>query len=200
MRSLWGASWLTVGLVIGVALAGSGGSVNLGHGTLGAPPRRFTDTVQMARASEGIDGKVGWGRFTVFAIPIVPVYIEGNGNEKVMDQIRDALQQVGYSPAFGSSGVAATGPVLKCKVNKFWFSNYTWLFPFVPTWGGIELTTNLVLPSGSTVWSRNFSGSGFTANFFNGYTSAANQSMTKILNDMVREFASDEFHRALTQS
>ena len=87
--------------------------------------------------------------------------------------------------------------MLTCSVKKFWFGNYTWLFPFVPTWGGVELNTSLVSPAGTVVWTRDFSGSGFSANFFDGYSGAAESSMTTILNAMVREFASDDFHQAL---
>jgi hypothetical protein len=33
------------------------------------------------------------------------------------------------------------------------------------------------------VWQQRFHGHGFSANFFDGYSSAANQAMTKILDD-----------------
>jgi hypothetical protein len=84
-------------------------------------------------------------------------------------------------------------------VNKFWFSNYTWLFPLVPTWGNIQLTLSLESPgNGTTLWTRDFAGSGTSFNFFNGYSGAANTALTKILNEMVQEFSSEQFYRALT--
>jgi hypothetical protein len=186
-------------VVIGTSLLASGCSVALRHGPLDAPARQYSDSIAMSQRSEGIDGKVGWGRGTVFYIPIVPVYIDGDGNEKVMEQVRDALQQVGYKVSFVGVGTAAPGPVLKCQVRQFWFNNYTWLFPLVPTWGSIKLTATLVSPSGAVLWAGSFSGSGFTLNFADGYSTAANEAMTTILNDMVAAFSSDEFHRALTQ-
>lgn len=60
------------------------------------------------------------------------------------------------------------------------------------------MTTTLLSPSGTALWSKSFKGSGFTLNFFDGYTSAARQSMNEILNEMVKEFSGDEFRKALT--
>lgn len=196
--TLGGAAFGCV-LSLGVLMT-SGCSVNLKHGALNAPSHTYSDQIATSKQTEGIDGKVGWGRFTAFYIPIVPVYIYGDSNGKVMEQILDALQQVGYKVAPTETPGPAGGPVLTCKVNRFWFNNYTWLFPIVPTWGSVDLTVSLVSPSGTTLWSNNFTGSGSTLNFFNGYSSAANQSMDKILNDMVSAFSSEEFHRALKQT
>ncbi|MGH8550390.1 MAG: hypothetical protein ACRERU_17685 [Methylococcales bacterium] len=134
---------------------------------------------------------------TVFAIPVVPINIEGDGNELVMQQIQDALKQVGYQVNFTDSEKTANGPTLKCKVNEFSFSTYTWMFPIIPTWGNITLKTDLVNPSGEILWSQEFEGDGFTLNFFNGYPSAAEPSMTEILDEMVKAFSSDALGAAL---
>jgi hypothetical protein len=185
------------------ALVGSvaGCSVSLKHDPLNTPPQTYNDTVATARQAQGIDGKVGWGHGTLFYIPIVPIYIVGekDDNEQVADQIRDALRQVGYNVTTVDPSSAPGGPVLKCKVNKFWFNNYTWLFPFVPTWGDIELAVSVESPGKGPVWSHTFTGHGWSANFFNGYTSASSEAMTKILNDMVHEFSSEQFDSAVKQ-
>ena len=189
-------------VALAVSLCGLGCAVNLQHGQLLQPANARSGVVGYERLSDGLDGKVGWGRFTVFAIPIVPIYITGDdsdGAEQLMLQIRDALEQAGYRASVVSSG-AASGPVLRCNVQKFEYMNYTWVFPIVPTWGSIQLTTSLVGPDGRILWTRSFSGSGSSLNFFNGYTSAAKKSMNQILNPMVEAFAAHDFYAALTQS
>lgn len=190
----------TVGAILAMTVfTTSGCSVALKHDSLSSPPQTYADQIAVSRRAEGIDGKVGWGRFTVFYIPLVPIYINGDGNEQLMEHIGDALQQVGYKVTIVGSETSPPAPVLKCKVEKFWFNNYTWFFPVVPTWGEVRLTLSLVSRNGRLVWSRAFTGDGSTFNFTDGYSIAANKSMEKILNDMVREFASQEFHRALSQ-
>jgi len=186
---------------LAILMVTSGCSVSLKPQPLTSPVQTYSEQVAVSRRAEGIDGKVGWGRFTVFYIPLVPVYIEGgDGNEQVMQQVGDALQQAGYKVAVvDGSEPSLPAPLLKCKVEKFWFNNYTWFFPVVPTWGEVRLTLSLFSKDGEKLlWSRSFSGDASTFNFTNGYSIAANKSMKIILDDMVREFASDEFHRALS--
>jgi len=187
-------------VTLGIAFFSSACSMTMKHDALAPAPRQFDNEVRTSRRAEGIDGKVGMSRFTLAAIPLVPVNLEGDGNEQMMDQVRDALKQVGYRPVVVDDGTAATpGPMLKCKVDKFWFSNYTWpvLFPWVPTWGDVEVTTTLVSASGTPLWTKSFKGRGFTVNPLSGYSGVARQSMNEILNQMVRELSGDEFRRAL---
>lgn len=193
---------LKISFCFGLALMlliGSSCSVALKHAPLDKPSQTYSDEIGMKKRAEGLEGKVGWGRFTLFYIPIVPVHIEGDGGQVVMEQIRDALQQIGYRVTEVNSETTPPGPFLKCKVEKFWFNNYTYFFPLVPTWGEIRLTLSLVSPDEKPLWSRGFSGEGSTLNFFNGYSSAANKSMKKILNALVKEFSSEDFYHALTQ-
>jgi hypothetical protein len=197
--------YLAGSLGAAVALAGSGCSVNLQHAKLNAPPKAYTDSININRAAtgsksqpKGADGRVGWGRGTIFAIPVVPIYVEGQGNEEVMKEIQAALTQVGYHVQVVENGTPVSGKVLVCQVERFKFNNYTWLFPIVPTWGSIELKASLVGGNQQVVWTRDFNGSGSTFNFTDGYTSSAKTSMTEILNQMVGAFSSDEFHNALT--
>lgn len=186
--------------LLAVLLSTSGCSVALKPQTLTPPAQTYSDQIVVSQRAEGIDGKVGWGRATVFYIPLVPVYINGDGNEKVMAQIRGALEQVGYKvTAPDDSAAPSATPVLKAKVEKFWFNNYTWFFPIVPTWGEVRVTLSLVSQNGQPLWSRAFSGDGSTFNFTDGYSIAANESMRKITESMMREFAGEEFHRALSQ-
>jgi len=193
---------IALGIALGTALVGSGCSVALDHAELAGAPRTYSDPVDVSGQSEGINGKVGWGRITVFYIPCVPVYIQGDGNQEVMEQIRDAMQAVGYKVSMEDTApVSGRAPLLKCKIDNFWFNNYTWFFPiFVPTWGDIDMTLSLQRPGGQIPWQRTFHGHGFSVNFFNGYSNAANEAMTEILNQMVQAFATEEFHNALVRT
>lgn len=176
----------------------SGCSVTLKHHSLDVPSQQYSDKIGTSSKTEAFSNHVGHGRFTVFYIPVTSVYITGDGNRKIMELICDALKQVGYNVTEVLLGMQSEVPIITCKVNKFWFNNYTWTFPYVPTWGRIQLEINLVSPEGKVLWSKHFEEKGFSANFFNGYTSAANKSIKKILNKMVKEFSGEEFHSALT--
>ncbi|MBL9130970.1 MAG: hypothetical protein JNG86_07215 [Verrucomicrobiaceae bacterium] len=178
-------------LAIAIAIAGTSCSINMQHKPLKDPAVRRSGAVSTALAATGIDGRVGWGTFTAFFIPIVPVHVEGDGNRAVMSFVNEALKKAGYDVRGGGSG----GKVLQCDANlSYW--NYTWLFPIVPTWGSSALNVSLV-ENGQVLWSKKFKGRGATLNFFNGYTSSNRQAMTKVLNEMVDAFASDDFRAAL---
>lgn len=195
----WEMSRGLVAVAVTVAL-GSGCSIALKKPNLIPPPQHYADQVVTNSRAEGIEGKVGWGRLTVFYIPVVPIHIQGDGNQQVMELVRDALRQVGYTVYSTEPGSPTAGYVLDCRVEEFWFNNYTWLFPFVPTWGSVRLNVALRSANGQTVWSQPFSSSGFTANFFDGYSIAANEAMEEILNEMVVAFASEDFRNSLGQA
>src|SRR5262245_25107214 len=89
-------------------------------------------------SARGVPDTIGYGTFSVFAIPIAPVHIDnGNGDQLVMQAIRDALHADGYRVI--DTGSDHGSPALQCRVSKFRFRNYTWLVPLVFTWGGIDL-------------------------------------------------------------
>ncbi len=111
----------------------------------------------------------------------------------VMARVHDALRKAGYDVTVAEDGSAAEGPTLKCNVTYFRFSNYTWLVPFVPTWGEVELDVSLHDGNDNVLWSKHFEGDGFTFNFTDGYTIAANESLDEILEQLVVEFSSPEF-------
>ena len=148
--------WSTLWCILVAMLTGSGCSVALKPQPLSPPVQTYSDQIAVSRRAEGLEGKVGWGHFTIFYIPLVPIYIEGgDGNEQVMDQIRAALEQVGYKVSMvDGSETSLPTPILRCKVEKFWFNNYTWFFPIVPTWGEVRLTLSLLSRDGKLLWSR----------------------------------------------
>lgn len=173
----------------------------LTHDGLTAPGETRSGVVTVAEKAQGLDGsKVGWGRITAFAIPVVPIYIKGDESIQMMDNIREALSLAGYEAVTGSGETTENDLTLHAVVNRARYSNYTWLIPLVPTWGGMDVSLSLTSNTGDVVWQRDFRGSGFTMNFFDGYNIASRKSMRKILNAMTVAFASEEFYSALQQT
>lgn len=156
--------------------------------------------VTTAEKAEGIDGKVGWGRITMFYIPVVPIFVEGDANGLVMDQIRLALRASGHQIAVQPNETARSGLMVMAKVDDFWFNNYTWFFPLVPTWGNVRVAVSVVDPRGTPVWTKSFEGSGITLNFFNGYTSASDQAWESLSTEMRAAFSSQEFKQLFTSN
>ena len=180
--------------------AATGCAITLQHDPLEPPAQAQSGDLYYQSHAEGLKGRVGWGRGTAFYIPFVPVYIKGDdsyGNEMLMTQLSDAIAVAGYHPIVVAQGTQSEGPVLRCRVEKASFNNYTYFFPIVPTWGSMAISLDLVDSAGKTVWSKSFDGGGFTLNFFNGYNSAAKQSMNEILSEMVQELAGEQFEVAL---
>lgn len=172
----------------------------LSHEGLAEHQASRSGTINVAEKAEGLDGsKVGWGRITPFAIPIVPIYVQGDESLDLMTNIQEALVLAGYTPhSVVEDRVAAdeaTGPTLQASVTKKRYSNYTYFAPLIPTWGGMEVTLRLV-DAGNVIWSDDFQGGGFTMNFFDGYNIASRESMTELLDAMVIAFDSDEFYSA----
>lgn len=177
------------------------------HGKLDQPAQTCSGTINISKSAvgserkpKGASGRVGWGRFTVFAIPVVPIYVTGDGNTEVMNQIQAALTQVGYKVETTDGSGVGTGKVLVCKVDEFKYNNYTWIFPFVPTWGRIKLDVSLMGPDQRVLWNRQFEGQATSWLWFcNAYSRAAKASTTEILNNMISAFSSDEFRAALAK-
>ena len=111
-----------------------------------------------------------------------------------MQQVQEALTTAGYHVS-NSSG----GPVMDVDVAHYRFNNYTWFIPLVPTWGSIKLKASLVTANGNTVWRQDFAATGWTMNFTDGYTIAAANCTTEIMQQMVTEFGSERFATALKQ-
>jgi hypothetical protein len=200
----------SVAALFAAALCSSACTIHLKPVDLQPPAQKRADALRAAATADGIDGMVGWGRITLFYIPAVPVFIVDDthpsrantraqiANREVMKQVRRALEHVGYQVESVDTATGWSGRLLTCHVEEFWFNNYTWLAPFVPTWGNAKITVAIEGPAGARHWARTFQGDGWSANFFDGYDAAANEAMEKVLNGMVIAFASDEFQLALS--
>ena len=191
---------------VALVLLSTGCSINMKHEALNAPAMTRSGAVNVTASAtgsskhpKGADGCAGWGRFLIFAIPVVPIYVDGDGNAAIASEIQDALTQAGYTPKTIEASAPATGKLLTCQVDRFRFSNYTYFFPVVPTWGRVGLQLNLQGPDKGVLWSKHYEASGGTLNFFDGYSSSCNSAMTKILNQMVTDFAAQDFYDALNK-
>ncbi len=171
---------------------------SLQHDGLQEPTNLQSGVVNVAPRATGFSGgRVGWGRVTIFAIPVVPIHIKSDEASDVMDVVRDALITAGYTTYL--AGNSQQRPVLSAHVNKARFNNYTWILPIVPTWGRINVTLRLESASGQVLWENSFEGAGTTFNFTDGYNIAATKSVTRLANNMVEAFSDPEFITALAE-
>lgn len=168
----------------------------LKHDELQEPAQRQSGVVSVEPLATGFTGgRVGWGRITIFSIPVVPIHIHSDEARDLMDVVRNALSATGYTTRLASG--PQSGPVLTAHVDKARFNNYTWIAPLVPTWGRIEATLRLESASGEVLWEKFFEGKGFTFNFTDGYNIAATESVTRLANSMVEAFSAQDFSEAL---
>jgi len=182
------------GLALSLVLAATGCSVKFDPTIPPAPAGQpYGDSLAVEQAARGMPEVVGHGRFTVFAIEVAPVtFSNGPGAEVFMDQIEQTFEAAGYQVVDASS--AAAVPRVECQIDEFDFSNYTWLFPIVPTWGGIDLTLRLVDASGNVPWEKSYSGSSW--NLWYSFSSAVNGAAEKILEQVAEDARGQEFRRA----
>lgn len=150
-------------------------------------------SVNMGAGARGMPSRAGWGTFTVFAIPVAPVRVtNGPGEQIVMAKLKETLAGAGYRSVEG--GVPGETPVLECDVKRFRFRNYTYFFPLVFTWGGVDLDLKLVGREGQPLWQRSYRGKNF--NLAYSFTRAANRSMEQVLEQFGRDAAGEEFFQA----
>jgi hypothetical protein len=184
-------------VVIGVALLASGCTITPSHKQLKAPAQRAQGSVATAGTATGMpSGKVGWGRITLFAIPVAPVHVEGDGSRETMNFVRDALTTAGYSVTTAEAGTRPPGPVLSVGIRQYKFNNYTWLAPLIFSWGRIELDAAVRGVDDKVLWSKSYLGKGTSLNISQGFTKSAEKCMTRVLDQMVVDFSSPAFAAA----
>jgi hypothetical protein len=192
-----------------VLLFGSGCTITMKHGKLTPPAQACSGSIKVAQKAvgtehqkKGASGRVGWGRFTIFAIPVVPIYmVGGDGNMQVANQIKEALTAAGYQVEMVEGPGPGCDAVLLAKVDHLKYNNYTWIFPFVPTWGRMKLDVSLQGPDQRILWNQQFEAKATNwAWFLNGYSKATKSCTTKILNNMISAFSAEDFRTALAKA
>jgi hypothetical protein len=184
--------WMPV--LAGVALLASGCTITPSHKPLKAPPTLAQGSIVTAGSATGMPpGKVGWGRITVFAIPVAPVHVEGDASRETMNFVRDALTTAGYTVSTVEAGARAPGPVLSVGIRQYQFNNYTWLAPLIFSWGRIELDATLRDPGNHVLWSKSYLGKGTSVHITAGFTNSAEKCMTRVLDQMILDFSTPAF-------
>jgi hypothetical protein len=168
-------------------------SVTLRHGTLNSPTSPATGAMAIAADAANMKSKIGWGTFTIFAISVANVTVQGEASKELMIQIQDAVTEMGYESKIvvrpENSGDA---PMLTCEVSRFKFKNYTWLFPFVFNWGSIIMYVTVKSPAGNILWTKSYSAKGRGTYSFNRPVSKA---LTLILNEMIKDMTTPDFQQ-----
>jgi hypothetical protein len=184
--------------VMGVALLAAGCSITPRHNELERPAKLAQGNVAVAGTATGMPaGKVGWGRITMFAIPVAPVHVQGDMSRDTMSFVRDALTTAGYSVDNAENGVRARGPLLTVGIRQYKFNNYTWLAPLIFTWGRIELDASLRGADDHVLWSKTYLGKGTSVHVTEGFSNSAAKCMTRVLDQMVVDFGTPAFAGAL---
>jgi hypothetical protein len=169
-------------LAIAVVFLATGCSTTLQHGKIYTTPTADKGPMGVDEHAQNITHRIGWGTFTVFAIPIAPVTINGEADTALMTQIKDAVAQAGYQVKMvDSNSPAGSMPVLHCRVLGFGFRNYTWFLPFVFNWGNIELKVSITATNGDMLWNKTYTGK---ANGFYDFDPTVNKALTTILNEL----------------
>lgn len=180
-----------LGLAISVGFLATGCSTTLQHGKINTTPTADKGSMEVVEHAENMKERIGWGTFTVFAIPVAPVTVNGEPDKELMNQIKDAVIQAGYrAQMVENANAAGEMPVLTCKVEKFGFRNYCWLFPLVFNWGTITLDTSVTAPDGKVLWHKTYTGK---ANGYYSFESTVNEALTTIVNELSSDLQNTSF-------
>lgn len=196
------ARTLTRTLCILLALAiSSACSINKIQHTKVSPTKVQRDgKVTVARKATGLSGgRVGFGRITPLAIPVVPIRIQGDERLQLMVSVQAALEAAGYNNDETSSYSVLDAAHLEVHVIKLRFNNSSMLAPLIPaipTWGIIKVHLRLEDREGATIWEQEVEGRGSSLKFWDGFNSASTKATNRLTKNMAKAFASDEFYQA----
>lgn len=147
-------------------------------------------------------GVIGRHTITVFAIPIGHISTHENTplKESFEQAVRDALESTSYD-LVDAPHAPKDSPILRGEVTACWWWSYSWFWPIVIQGGQNQITLFLETPDGVTLWKHKFSraepGVALVGSY--GYDQMIKKSMTKLLQDIVREVSSKEFKAALSK-
>jgi len=169
-------------------------TARLETGALEPAPNPVQGSLAMEKRADNMEEGIGYGSFTVFAIPVMQIKVEGDGKQELMRVVKETVEHVGYKVTVVDQPAKAGAPVIAVRVNKFFFYNYTWFFPLVFNAGKIDLTMTVSRPDGTELWSKEYQGRG--SGFYD-FNPTVNMALNNILNQMVVDLASPEFREAV---
>ncbi|WNO08742.1 hypothetical protein [Teredinibacter sp. KSP-S5-2] len=196
------ARTIKISVLMLLVLFASACSINkLQHSKAKPLENQRSGKITVDRKATGLSGdKVGWGRFSLLAIPVVPVGIHGDESLHIMGSVRAALEAAGYNVDKTSAYSVLNAAHLRVHVTKLRFSNYTPFLPIpiplVPTWGIAKVELRLEDRDGAAIWQQEVIGRSSNLKFWDGYNAAARGVMNNLVKNMAKAFASDEFYRA----
>ena len=184
---------------------GMGGeTIHLSHDDLGTAKSQYSEMLHLKAPAEDLRAerrRIGRATFTVFAITSGSIRTQDALEEEVLKEVTLALEAGGYRVKVLRSLTPTDGnsPIIKTAIQQFHFKNYNWLFPFVPTWGDIEIALTVENGSGERLFRRSFIGSGSSYQLIghDAFETATKEAMTDIcqqIRDMVR---SEDFRRII---
>ena len=183
---------------------GSGGTqIQIAHDALSTPKQSFSESIVMQKSADDVrvGSRIGHATFTLFAIESGDVTSTAPLTEEVVTEVKQALESLGYQVTLVDSTHPVPNPssILKMRINKFYFQNYNWLWPIVPTWGSIALELTLQNPDGKVLYDKSFSGSGnsYCLTGDCAFGAATKEALTEVLNKIVAACSSEEFRHAL---
>ena len=188
---------VNLGLAI-LASCFSTGCINLQHGEIISLRKVDKGPMGVSERAEQMNGIAGFVTFTLFAIPIAPVMIAGEEDKELMSQIKAAVETAGYQVKTVDNASLAVGvPVLSCKVERFKFWDYSYLFPYVFNWGTIRLDVTITAPDGKVLWNKVYTGKGHG---YYSYARPVKEALTSILNDLANDLVNADFNNKSNDS
>lgn len=156
--------------------------------------------------------RIGRHTFSALGIPVGEVRAPGPLGEVVRPQVRQCLELSGYrvieidrkgsvkdARPDASPPSPASSPVLRGRIRKFEFTDYSWFWPIRAEPGQIEYELTLEDVRGEAIWSRRITarpgGSRYSEEI--GFDPFIRRAMTDLLNQVIEAVSSDEFKLAL---
>lgn len=202
-RGTW---WIACGIPLALVGCATSNSIDIGHEDLAPPPASFTDELALERVAEdrrGNRSRIGRTTFSVFAITSGSVKSDSPLEEEVVREVAHALEAAGYRVTLVDTVPEDTViPWVTISIEEFAFTNYTWLSPYIRTWGDIALQVVLRDPNGTVLLEESFRGSG-SSNCLDvtcGFSEASRRAMTELLNQVVTAAGSERFRLAFEGS
>ena len=201
------ASLTGVGILLLLSGCASVPPVDIRHYSLNDSAVRFSDTILLRDRADDLredSSSIGQTTWSVLAVPSGDVHTVSPLGVEVAQEVAQALASAGYSVKFVESFDNATSdhPRMDISIREFDFTNYTWLAPYIRTWGDITLDIALSDRRGTVVYEETFSGEGSSncPDYGCGYVEAAGRAMTEILNQVIAASSNKSFRLAFEAS
>jgi len=151
-----------------------------------SPDQKREGVVNVASRATGIDSnKVG--STTVLTVPIGSIKVEGDTSASIMKSVTKALEAAGYNSQ-GATFTSADAGYLRAHIEDIRFGNF-----LASSWGTIIIHLRLETLDGDILWKTRIRSS---VNAINNYDRTAIVAMNKLVKDMSKTFAKEDFYQA----